>query len=247
MFSRELTVSELERLEAVATAAVGALQMDEDTFRAFYDRTARQVWAYLARITGDRTLADDLLQESYYRFLRRMDLVASNPCDMLERPRSVQASARGLTASDIRHLLEIVPPVFARPIGWPRCPRGLRGMRIRPIERNGRGVLMHPGGREGIHFQRFEDDGAIHLVKIGRKQCLEDVSQPIIIERGPCEARLQQRHHATCFQPFPHLIESMIAIQNREDQSFDPTPTREHMGRMGRDETIDKRGDLQAS
>lgn len=70
MFSRELTVSELERLEAVATAAVDALQMDEDTFRAFYDRTARQVWAYLARITGDRTLADDLLQESYYRFLR---------------------------------------------------------------------------------------------------------------------------------------------------------------------------------
>jgi len=70
MFSRELTVSELERLEAVATAAVDALQMDEETFRAFYDRTARQVWAYLARITGDRTLADDLLQESYYRFLR---------------------------------------------------------------------------------------------------------------------------------------------------------------------------------
>src|SRR2546427_10843236 len=82
---------------------------------------------------------------------------------------------------------------------------------------------------------------------ICRKQCLEDVSQPIIIERGPCEARLQQRHHATCFQPFPHLIESMIAIQNREDQSFDPTPTREHMGRMGRDETNGKRGDLPAS
>jgi RNA polymerase sigma-70 factor (ECF subfamily) len=70
MFSRELTVSELERLDRIATAAVDALQMDEDTFRAFYDRTARQVWAYLARITGDRGLADDLLQESYYRFLR---------------------------------------------------------------------------------------------------------------------------------------------------------------------------------
>ena len=70
MFSREMTVSELERLEAVATAAVDKLQMDEDTFRAFYDRTARQVWAYLARITGDRTLADDLLQDTYYRFLR---------------------------------------------------------------------------------------------------------------------------------------------------------------------------------
>jgi RNA polymerase sigma-70 factor, ECF subfamily len=70
MFSRELTVSDLERLDRIATAAVDALQMDEDSFRAFYDRTARQVWAYLARITGDRSLADDLLQESYYRFLR---------------------------------------------------------------------------------------------------------------------------------------------------------------------------------
>src|SRR3954468_18834475 len=70
MFSREITLGDIERLEQVATAAVEALQMDEDTFRAFYDRTARQVWAYLARITGDRSLADDLLQESYYRFLR---------------------------------------------------------------------------------------------------------------------------------------------------------------------------------
>jgi RNA polymerase sigma-70 factor (ECF subfamily) len=70
MFSRELTVSDVQRLETIATAAVEALQMDEETFRAFYDRTARQVWAYLARITGDRTLADDLLQESFYRFLR---------------------------------------------------------------------------------------------------------------------------------------------------------------------------------
>jgi RNA polymerase sigma-70 factor (ECF subfamily) len=78
MFSRELTVSDVERLERVAIAAVEALQMDEDTFRAFYDRTARQVWAYLARITGDRTLADDLLQESYYRFLRAQRSFASD-------------------------------------------------------------------------------------------------------------------------------------------------------------------------
>jgi RNA polymerase sigma-70 factor (ECF subfamily) len=28
------------------------------------------VWSYLARVTGDRQIADDLLQESYYRFLR---------------------------------------------------------------------------------------------------------------------------------------------------------------------------------
>src|ERR1700732_1524697 len=45
-------------------------RMDEETFRAFYDRTARQVWAYLVRLTGDAQLADDLLQESFFRFYR---------------------------------------------------------------------------------------------------------------------------------------------------------------------------------
>jgi len=44
--------------------------MDEETFRAFYDRTARSVWTYLSRMSGDPQAADDLLQETYYRFLR---------------------------------------------------------------------------------------------------------------------------------------------------------------------------------
>jgi RNA polymerase sigma-70 factor (ECF subfamily) len=44
--------------------------MDEEEFRAFYERTARPLWSYLSRITGDRQQADDVLQEAYYRFYR---------------------------------------------------------------------------------------------------------------------------------------------------------------------------------
>ena len=47
-----------------------ALQMDEDTFHGFYARTSTMLWAYLSRATGDASAADDLLQETYYRFLR---------------------------------------------------------------------------------------------------------------------------------------------------------------------------------
>jgi RNA polymerase sigma-70 factor (ECF subfamily) len=65
-----MTLTNVERLDRIAAEAVETFVMDEDTFRAFYDRTARPVWSYLARITGDRTLADDLLQDTYYRFLR---------------------------------------------------------------------------------------------------------------------------------------------------------------------------------
>ena len=65
----EWTLSDVERLSAL-TDADRTFQMSEEAFRSFYELTSRPVWLYLARITGDRRLADDLLQEAYYRFLR---------------------------------------------------------------------------------------------------------------------------------------------------------------------------------
>src|SRR5580698_3581501 len=66
---RDLTFNDVSRLDTLHEDCAGFV-MDEESFRAFYGRTARGVWAYLARVTGDRQMADDLLQETYYRFLR---------------------------------------------------------------------------------------------------------------------------------------------------------------------------------
>ena len=44
--------------------------MGEEEFRAFYERVSRPLWAYLSRLVGDRELADDLLQEAFYRCYR---------------------------------------------------------------------------------------------------------------------------------------------------------------------------------
>ena len=74
----DVTLSEIEQLRAEAAAADGVFEMDEEAFRALYDRTARALWAYLSRISGSPDLADDLLQETYYRFLRARVLYESD-------------------------------------------------------------------------------------------------------------------------------------------------------------------------
>jgi len=67
---REITLTELEASNVTAGVAEEAFHMDEQTFRVFYEKTSYRLWSYLSRLSGDATLAEDLVQETYYRFLR---------------------------------------------------------------------------------------------------------------------------------------------------------------------------------
>ena len=61
--------SVLPNLLAVDAPMAAEMPMDSEAFAGFYCRSARPLWAYLARVSGDPALADDLMQESYVRYL----------------------------------------------------------------------------------------------------------------------------------------------------------------------------------
>jgi len=50
--------------------------MDEAAFEAFYRKTAGGIWSYVYRMTGDAAMADDLLQKTFFRFLRSNPSIA---------------------------------------------------------------------------------------------------------------------------------------------------------------------------
>jgi RNA polymerase sigma factor (sigma-70 family) len=45
--------------------------MDEDSFISFYNSTFRNLWGYVYRVTWNRSLADEVAQESFVRLLER--------------------------------------------------------------------------------------------------------------------------------------------------------------------------------
>ena len=73
--------------------------MEEEEFRAFYERTARPLWSYLSRITGSSQSADDLLQEAYYRFYR----AGARHDDEAHRRNSLFQIATNLARDAARH------------------------------------------------------------------------------------------------------------------------------------------------
>lgn len=54
----------------VNAGAAPVRRIDEATFQAFYAKTAPGLRGYIRRASGNEALADDILQESYLRFLR---------------------------------------------------------------------------------------------------------------------------------------------------------------------------------
>src|SRR5262249_28020924 len=118
------------------------------------------------------------------------------------------------------HLLEIITPIFAVPIGRPGwdqpCDRARR-LRIGPIQGDRGRILMEPGGREGIDVQGVEGDGPKHAVEIRAKQRLEHLAEAVIVQRHSSEAILEDGEHPALLQACPHLIKGMMAIKNGEE------------------------------
>src|SRR5258708_35751471 len=69
IFSQGRSGIELLGTADSVTSAADQPIVNQDDFRVLYSRTSRPLWAYLLRVSGRRDVADDLLQESYCRFL----------------------------------------------------------------------------------------------------------------------------------------------------------------------------------
>jgi RNA polymerase sigma-70 factor (ECF subfamily) len=59
----------IPNVETRVASRADELPMDSDAFAGFYQRSAPGLRAYLTRVSGNHALADDLVQESYLRFL----------------------------------------------------------------------------------------------------------------------------------------------------------------------------------
>jgi RNA polymerase sigma-70 factor (ECF subfamily) len=74
--------------------------MEDQLFETIYEHTARPLWSYVARICGDASAADDILQETYLRYLR----TARRPTDVVDAKRFIYKIATNLVYDRFRKL-----------------------------------------------------------------------------------------------------------------------------------------------
>ena len=72
------------------------------------------VYAHSAGLSGKQPSAITIgariaCISSFFRFLIRMDIVQSNPCDKLQRPQVSPSTPRGLSGDQVHKLMEVVP------------------------------------------------------------------------------------------------------------------------------------------
>lgn len=174
---RETTLSDAE---PVAGASAPPM-MDEDAFRAFYDRTARGVWAYLSRLTGDRQLADDLLQETYYRFYRagathesEMHRRNSLFCIAMNLARDARRRGRDRQHVELRDTVPALGDVAARAEGRTDLARAMA--RLRPEQRE---MLWLAYGQGSSHAEIAEmlgvKAGSVKILLFRAKRKLAEI------------------------------------------------------------------------
>ena len=68
--SSRLTIDKLVGANQAVTEDAAAVALDERTFQILYSRTVSPLRAYVVRVIGSATPADDIVQDAYLRMLR---------------------------------------------------------------------------------------------------------------------------------------------------------------------------------
>jgi site-specific recombinase XerD len=134
-------------------------------------------WAYgtglSGRVPGSVTIGARLAcVSSFCRFLIRMKVVASNPCDALDRPRVAQSTPRGLSADQRRGLLDVISSTPAgsrdRAIILTLVLTGRRRAEVM-------GLKVRDISNEGSAFNSYRGNGG----KVGKRELLRPARDAI--------------------------------------------------------------------
>jgi integrase/recombinase XerC len=120
-------------------------------------------WAHGIGLSGRRpssvtTGARIACLSSFYRFLIRMSLTQANPCETIERPKTIAGQARGMTADEIQKLLAVIPttPTGLRDraivltlVFTARRRTEVMGLKVQNLVREGDAVMYTYRGKGG--------------------------------------------------------------------------------------------------